>query len=84
MRPVNDSEVLAKLDRRASGYGNGVKLARELGMKPTHLHSMKSGYVRVSQKVAGAMGFELMWVRKQGTEQRQQGQGQEREEPDEH
>jgi len=71
MRPVNDSEVLVELDRRASGYGNGVKLARELGMKPTHLHSMKSGYVRVSQKVAGALGFELRWVRKQPRE----GQG---------
>jgi hypothetical protein len=72
MRPVNDSEVLADLNRRTQGYGSGTRLARKLGVDARHLHTIKSGSQPVSQKVATGLGFELRWVRKQGLGQEQE------------
>ena len=63
MRPINDSEVLAELDRRTQGYGSGERLARELGVESAHLRAMKSGAESVSKKVAAGLGFELRWIR---------------------
>lgn len=63
MRPVNDSEVLAELDRRTAGYGNGWRTANQLGIEPSHLREIKSGRRNVSRKVAEGLGFELKWVR---------------------
>jgi hypothetical protein len=63
-RPINDSEVLHDLDRRMSGYGNGVRLAESLDMDPAHLRSIRSGYRTPSIKVAAALGYELRWVKR--------------------
>jgi len=66
MRPVNDDEVLAALDRRMAGHGNGERTARELGVDSAHLRSMKSGYQAISAKVAAGLGYSLRWVKKAG------------------
>ena len=63
MRPVNDDEVLAALDRRMSGHGNGERTARELGVESAHLRAMRSGNQAISTKVAAGLGFELRWIR---------------------
>ena len=64
-RPVNDHEILAELDRRCLGYGNGVQTARELGIEPSHLREMKSGRRKPSAKVADGLGYELCWIKKE-------------------
>jgi len=63
VRPTNDSEVLEELSRRMSGFGNGEKTARDLGVDSAHLRSMRSGYQVLSVKVAQALGYELRWVK---------------------
>jgi len=63
-RPVNDEEVLAVLDRRMRGYGNGKRTALDLGVDYAHLRSMRAGAEPVTAKVAKALGFELRWVRR--------------------
>jgi hypothetical protein len=64
-RPVNDEDVLAELDRRCEGYGNGWKTANELGVEPSHLREIKSGRRKPSRKVAEGLGFTLKWVKKE-------------------
>jgi hypothetical protein len=64
MRPVNDHEVLAALDRRMAGHGNGERAARELGVDSAHLRSMRSGNQTISVKVAAGLGYQLLWVKK--------------------
>jgi hypothetical protein len=64
VRPVNDEEVLADLDKRMHGHGNGVRTARELDTDPAHLRSMRSGNWPISRKVANGLGWELRWVRR--------------------
>jgi hypothetical protein len=63
VRPANDHEVIAELTRRTEGYGNGKRLARELGMVPNYLRSVKSGTQMVSVRLARLLGYELRWVR---------------------
>ena len=65
MRPINDNEVLAALDLRTHGYGNGWRTANELGIEPSHLREIKSGRRKVSRKVAEGLGYQLLWVRKE-------------------
>jgi hypothetical protein len=67
-RPVNDTEVLADLDRQMAGYGNGRRLADKLDMEPSHLRSMRSGSTSLGRRVAEALGWELRWVRKDDTQ----------------
>ena len=74
-RPVNDEEVLADLDRRAQGYGAGARLARDLGVAPSHLREMKSGRRPPSRKIAAGLGWELRWVRKQSPAEMKAGAG---------
>jgi hypothetical protein len=69
LRPANPELILAELDRRMAGHGNGAVLARELGVDAAHLRAMKSGSQAVSPRVAAGLGFELRWVR---VEQRKQ------------
>lgn len=64
MRPVNDAEVLADLDRHTKGYGTGARLARQIGIDPAHLREVKSGRRPMNPKVAAGLGWELRWVRK--------------------
>lgn len=66
MRPVNDNDVLADLDRHTAEYGNGARLAKSLGMEPAHLREMKSGRRSPNTKVAAGLGWELRWVRPAG------------------
>jgi hypothetical protein len=63
IRPIDNREVLADLDRRTAGYGNGRRLAEELGINPTALRSTKSGSRPLTRKVAALLGWELRWVR---------------------
>jgi hypothetical protein len=63
--PSNPETVLAELDRRMSGYGNGKQTAQDLKIEPRRLHEMKSGSRRINQKVAEGLGFELLWVKKE-------------------
>ena len=85
IRPVNPELVLRELDRRMAGYGNGARLAEELGVYAAHLRAMRSGNQAVTEKVARGLGFELRWVRKgqvgQVGQGRQGGQGDGRGEP---
>lgn len=63
-RPINDVEILAEIDRRSHGHGNGERLARQLGVESSHLREMKSGRRPPSRKVAEGLGYELRWVKK--------------------
>jgi hypothetical protein len=63
-RAVNDDLVLAALDRRMAGHGNGKKTALEMDVSYSHLRSMRAGNEPVSMKVAEALEFELRWVPK--------------------
>ena len=63
LHPSNPDLPLRELDRRMRGYGNGARLARELGVEAAHLRAMKSGSQAISQRVARGLGFELRWVR---------------------
>ena len=63
-RPINDDLVLAELTRRMRGYGAGERAAREFSVESSHLREMKSGRRPPSRKVANALGFDLMWVKR--------------------
>jgi hypothetical protein len=63
MRPVNDNDILIELDRRTKGYGTGARLAREIGIKASHLTDVKSGYRPPNKTIAAGLGFELRWVK---------------------
>jgi len=64
-RPSNDEELVLILENRAKGYGNLAKLADVLDINPPHLRSMISGSMKVSMKVANALGYDLQWVKVQ-------------------
>ena len=63
LHPSNPEIILRELDRRMAGYGNGKKLAEELGVDYSHLRSMHAGSEGVTMKVAIGLGFELRWTR---------------------
>ena len=63
IRPVNDADILAEIDRRTQGRGSGERLARELGIESAHLREMKSGRRPPSRKAARGLGWDLRWVR---------------------
>jgi len=45
MRPVNDAELLVELDAVTKGYGNTKRVAGEIDMELSHLHSIRSAIV---------------------------------------
>ena len=63
LRPVNDADILAEIDRRTQGHGAGERLAKELGVESSHLREMKSGRRPPSRKAARGLGWELRWVK---------------------
>jgi len=56
--------ILAELSRRMDGYGNGLKVARELGIDPGFLRSIKCGGQPVPKRIAEQLGFELRWIKR--------------------
>jgi hypothetical protein len=66
MRPVNDAELLVELDAVTKGYGNTKRVAGEIDMELSHLHSIRSGNRPMNEMVAHYLGYELRWVKKQG------------------
>jgi transcriptional regulator with XRE-family HTH domain len=61
---VNEDEVYSALAAATEGYGGVVRFARRTGIGRTYVSRMLSGSQRVSVAVAGRLGFELRWVRR--------------------
>ena len=61
---VNEDEVYSALAAATEGYGGVVRFARRTGIGRTYVSRMLSGNQRVSVAVAGRLGFELRWVRR--------------------
>jgi hypothetical protein len=62
---VNEHEVQAALIRATKGYGGVVRFASRVGFSRRYVQSMLYGAERMSIKVAGALGYELRWVKRE-------------------
>lgn len=62
---VNEHEVQAALLDATKGYGGVVRFAKRVGFSRHYVQTMLYGGGRISTRVASALGFQLMWVRKE-------------------
>ena len=61
---VNEHEVQAALLDATKGYGGVVRFAKRVGFSRHYVQMMLYSGGRISTRVAGALGWELRWVRK--------------------
>jgi hypothetical protein len=61
---VNEGEVYTALSAATKGYGGVVRFAKRVGFTREYVQGMLYGGHRMSTRVAGALGWELRWVRK--------------------
>lgn len=61
---INEHEIQAALIRATKGYGGVVKFASRVGFSRSYVQRMLYGGERMSVKVAGALGYELRWVKR--------------------
>ena len=62
---VNEGELYTALAKATAGYGGVVRFARKVGISRNYIQGMTIGNRRVSADVAGRLGYELRWVRKE-------------------
>ena len=62
---VNEHEVQAALLNATKGYGGVVRFAKRVGFSREYVQGMLYGGGRISTRVASALGFQLMWVRRE-------------------
>lgn len=61
---INENVLYAALRAATQGYGGVVRFARKVGISREYVHGMQAGNRRVSAEVAGKLGYELRWMRK--------------------
>ncbi len=62
---TNEHEVYSALAAATKGYGRLTRFASHVGITRQYIEGMLYGTRRISVEVAGYLGFELRWVRKQ-------------------
>jgi hypothetical protein len=61
----NESELYSALAKATAGYGGVVRFARKVGVDRNYIHGMLAGSRRVSADVAGRLGYELVWRKRE-------------------
>lgn len=68
LRPVNDADVLADLDRRTHGRGRIEIAAAAAGVDEQYIRRVRCGARLPNARLAGWLGWELRWIRVTGRE----------------
>lgn len=63
---VNEQEVQLALHAATRGHGRLIQFVDRFGLCYKYVQGMLYGNRRVSAEVAGRLGFELRWVRRNG------------------